>query len=829
MSMLKLLPALFVFSLFAPLCAKAQSRYRLTGSVRDGRTDAPVVRANIQILDTGIGTTTDSSGQFSVPLPRGVQTVQISHQSYETAQRTVTGNRDQTLSVLVNERVTLLRETVITANGPGQQVRSNVGGVTSISVRTLKQLPTLFGEVDVMRSIQLLPGVSSVGEASTGFNVRGGNTDQNLILMDDAPLFNASHLLGFVSVFNPDVVQDVALYRGSVPANYGGRAASVLQTRLKDANATHLMVAGGLGLLSSRLKVETPIIKNKLVVYGAGRVSYLNQMLRVFPVPSIKGIRAGFSDYVVRANFTPNRNAGPSKNKLAFTYFSSNDRFRFPADTLGQADLGGTQSEFGWNTRIASLSWSRYLSDRWQLQASGVWSRYRSSISNPDSTRAYALTSGLDYKQAKIVLGYTSGSGAPANGKKTDLGGPRLSAEMGLIGIQYDVVAGRLEPTDARSQINPVRLPNEQALELAAYATADLAVTKNLSVQAGLRTSWFGQQGPVMTYAYRNPAVRSPETLADSSMTGSGQFAQTYNGLEPRLSVRLALGESASVKLGAGRMIQYLQQLSNTTAALPADRWKVSDAYLKPAIADQLTFGYFQNIGGNAVELSVEVFYKRLTNVNDFKGGTVLLLNRYPETALLQGNGFARGLELYARKNTGLLTGWISYTYSQTRFRILGLTPETTVNRGNYYPAPYDKPHMLNVILNYKLGSRVSVSANGIYNTGRPITYPVGKLYAGGRIVPYFLDRNQSRIPDYLRFDIGLTINGLRSSGQPDSKRRFESDWSISCYNLLSRRNAYSVFVQTPTRYAQYYNRVDIYKLSVLGSAIPSLTYNFRF
>ena len=271
-------------------------------------------------------------------------------------------------------------------------------------------------------------------------------------------------------------------------------------------------------------------------------------------------------------------------------------------------------------------------------------------------------------------------------------------------------------------------------------------------------------------------------------------------------------------------MIQYVQQLSNTTAALPADRWQVTDRHLKPQVADQVSLGYFQNLRNDAVELSVEVFYKRLTNVNDFKGGTTLLLNRYPETAVLQGNGFAQGLELYVRKNAGLLTGWISYTYSQTRFQIAGPFADATVNGGRYYPAPYDKPHILNTILNYKLTNRISVSVNGVYASGRPVTYPSAKIYVGNRVVPYFTDRNQGRLPDYVRFDLGLTINGLK-----DEKRRFESDWNLSLYNVLGRRNAYSVYVQTPTVYAEYYNRVNAYKLSVLGSAIPSVSYNFRF
>ncbi len=792
-----------------PLLTVAQSRFRLVGTVLNAQTDAPVAGASVLILDTGIGTVTDSAGGFSLPLPKGNQTVQVSSQGFETQQRTVTARADLSLQFRLAERITLLRETTVTASMPGQNVSSNNVGVTMLSMRTLKQLPTLLGEVDVLRTVQFLPGVSSVGEASTGFNVRGGNADQNLILLDDAPVFNASHLLGFISVFNPDVVQDINFYRGSVPAQYGGRAASVLQTRLKEAKATKLGVSGGLGLLSSRLKIDAPIIKNKLAFYAAGRVAYVDQVLKLFPIKALAGAGAGFTDAVLRADYFPN-----ITNKLSLTVFNSTDRFQLPGDSLQTVALAGSQTAFRWQTRIVSLAWSRYLSSRWQVQTTGTWSRYQSTISTPDSARSYNLRSGIDYGQFRSNFTYTNGT--------------RIQAEAGISGIVYDVTAGQLDPGDARSNINPVRLPNERAVETGMYGQADVTLSKRLSVQLGLRYSWFGRLGPATTYGYRAGLARSPETITDSVVTNSG-FAQTYSGLEPRLSVRLGLSEKASVKFGLSRMIQYLQQLSNTTAALPADRWQVADAYLKPQVAEQVSLGYFQNLRNDAIELSVEVFYKRLTNVNDFRGGTTLLLNRYPETALLQGNGFARGVELYIRKNTGLLTGWISYTYSQTRFQIDGEQPETRVNNGNYYPAPYDKPHILNAILNYKLSSRVSVSVNGVYTSGRPITYPTAKMYVGNRVVPYFTERNQSRLPDYVRMDIGLTINGIRGYTRSGRETRFESDWSFSLYNVLGRRNAYSVYVQTPVLFAEYYNSVNAYKLSVLGSVIPSISYNFRF
>ncbi len=438
-----------------------QSR-RLTGYVRNDRTDAPVANASVLLSDVGLGTVTDSAGYLSVPLPKGVQTVQVSHQSFETTQRTVTARADVSLSFRLAERVTLLRETIVTANQPGQTVRSNTVGVTTLSVRTLKQLPALLGEADVMRMVQFLPGVSNVGEASTGFNVRGGNADQNLILLDDAPLFNASHLLGFISVFNPDVVQDVSFYRGSVPANYGGRAASVLQTRLKEAKATRFGVSGGLGLISSRLKIEAPLIRNKLSFYAAGRIAYADQLLRLFPVRALAGVKAGFTDAVLRADYFPN-----AKNKLSLTVFNSTDRFRLPGDSLRQVELDGSGSEFGWKSRIVTFGWSRYVSARWQVQTTGVWSRYRSSISTPDPARAYRLTSGIDYKQLKTNLTYTNGT--------------RFQAEAGLSGILYDVVAGRLEPNHPCSQVNPVLLPNQRAIETGVYAQADWTLSKRVS------------------------------------------------------------------------------------------------------------------------------------------------------------------------------------------------------------------------------------------------------------------------------------------------------------------------------------------------------------
>ena len=537
----------------------------------------------------------------------------------------------------------------------------------------------------------------------------------------------------------------------------------------------------------------------------AGRLSTVNQMLKIFPIKALVGVKGGFHDLNTRLDFWPN-----ARNKISLTAFRSSDSFTLPGDSLNQVELSGSATTFAWRTNAATLSWSHYLSARWQVQSSAVWSRYIAEVSVPDSAKAYRLTSGVDYAQLKTNFTY-----APNDRWQTDLG---------LNAIRYEVTAGRLDAVGPYSQVNPVRLPNEQALEAALYANTDLKLNQRWSVQAGLRGSWFGRLGPDVAYRYTIGAAPTLESLTDSVVTQAGSLGSTFGNLEPRFSVRWSLRKDVSLKLGVSRMVQYLQLLSNTAAALPADRWKLVDEHVQPQIADQLSLGYFQLLPKSNVEILLEAFYKRLTNVTDFRGNVPLLLNRYPETAVLQGSGFARGLEMLLRRNSGLLTGWLSYTYSQTRFRLAGASPGERINEGTYYPAGYDRPHVLNAVLNYKLSARVSVSMNGVYTSGRPITYPAAKIYIGTRTVPYYTDRNLGRLPAYIRGDLGLVVNGKRVPG-----RRFESDFSLSLYNVLGRRNAYSVYVNTLPVYPQYYNPVRAYKLSVLGAIIPSVSYNFRF
>ena len=795
-----ILAAILLFSFIG----QAQGTFKLTGYVHDA-TDRPCIGTAVLVLDTGYGAVTDSVGYYSLPVPKGLQTIQFSHKGFQTQQRSITIRANATLNVQLLEQVTLLREVTVTGSQPGQQVQSNATGVTTLSVRALRNLPSLLGELDVMRSVQFLPGVSSVGEASTGFNVRGGSADQNLVLLDEIPLFNAQHLLGFLSVFNPDAVQDMTFYRGTAPAGYGGRAASVLHVRLKEANARRFSTAVGLGLLNSRLMVETPIIKNKMSVYVGGRFSTVNKLLSLVPIKALAGVRGGFQDITARLDYRPN-----ARNKLSLTAFGSADRFTMPDDLLQQVELSGSSTTYGWRTKALTLQWSSYISSRWQMQSSVVWTGYTATVSVPDSAKAYRLTSGVNYAQLKTNFTYTPNT--------------RRQAEVGISIIRYGVSPGQLEAASPQSQINPVRLPNEQAIEAALYAHTDLTLSENWSVQAGLRGSWFGRLGPDVTYRYQPGQVPALETRLDSAVTPAGQLSATFANVEPRFSIRWSLNKHTSLKIGASRMVQYLQLLSNTAAALPADRWKLTDGYIRPQIADQVSLGYFGYLPKQTVDVSVEVFYKWLSGVSDFRGNVPLLLNPYPETAVLQGEGFARGLEVFIRRNSGLLTGWLSYTFSQTRFRLIGRSPTETINNGQYYPAGYDRPHLLNVILNYKFSTRVSLSLTGVYSSGRPVTYPIAKLYIGNRIVPYYTDRNQSRIPDYVRADLGIIINNPRVPG-----RRLESDWNLSLYNVLGRRNAYSIYVLTAPLYAQYYNAVNAYKLSVLGAIIPSISYNLRF
>jgi len=801
---------LLFFLIFSLSTAYAQRKFTLSGVIRQSNNEKPLPRAAIYVDETGYGTLSDTLGRYQVLVPKGTFNITVSYQGFFTKHQRIDINNNFMVDIIMDEKANDLDEVVVSANSASQNVKRLETGVTNMSIRNMKKLPTLLGELDIIKSLFSLPGVASVGEGASGFNVRGGNIDQNLILMDNAPVFNASHLMGFFSVFNPDALRDINFYRGGIPAQYGGRTASVLNINLRDANAQKFSGQGGIGLVSSRLMLEAPIIKDKsgdsrASFFVASRFSYVGYLFKLLPQQNIKNTKADFYDITAKVEFRPTK-----KDKIALTGFTGFDKFKVAGDSLANLEVNASSSLFNWRTTNGTLSWVHSFGTKLTSKIVGVYSRYDANIINPDSVLAFHLESNIIYKNLKADFNYL-----PSEKQKID---------FGVSTIDYQIQPGKLSPDNANSQINPLTLRNESALESAIYINDEYDFNKKFSVLMGVRYSFFMNRGTGYTYNYRDGLPKSIETLTDSTLYSKGSVMKIYGGIEPRFSAKYSLNDNASIKFSLNRMIQYIQLISNTTAALPTARWKSADNYVKPQIADQISIGYFQNLNDNKIEASIEFFYKKLINVADYKDGSNILLDKFPEASILQGIGRAYGAELYVKKNIGLLTGWMSYTYSQTQFLVKSKFEEETINNGEYFSPNYNKPHIFNLIASYQATKRISFSTNFTFSTGRPISYPAAKFYVGGLVVPYYANRNQANIPNYVRLDLAMNIDA-----DPYKTKKFKGSWNFSVYNALNTRNAYSVFFRTMSRYAQYYNKVDIYKLSILGSMIPSISYNFKF
>ena len=782
----------------------SQKSIKISGNIIQTDTKKPIAGAFIIISQIGYGTTSDSLGYYEVNIQRGSHLLDVSHQGYFKKYLRVEAKENQTVNFSLDEKVNDLEELKISANSSQQNVKRLGTGVTSLSSRAIKKLPSLLGEVDIIKSLFTLPGVTTVGEGASGFNVRGGNIDQNLILLDEAPIFNSSHLLGFFSVFNPDAFRDFNFYRGGVSAQYGGRISSVLNVNLKDANAEKFSVNGGLGSVASRLFIEAPIIPGKLSFFVAGRISYVDQMIKVFNIKRLKDSRASFYDLTTKIEFKPSK-----KDKIAFSAFHGTDFFKLAKDTVSTLD-DSAESLYNWSSTNATLSWSHYFGPKFSFKAFGIHSKYDVNITNDDSTTAFRISNGIDYKSIKALAIYNLNSSN--------------EIEFGFQINENRIAPGSLRPTLPSSNKNPVTLRNERGLESALFINDKLSVNDKFDLGIGLRYVLYQNFGDNVVYNYDSGKPRNTLTLLDSTIYNKGEVIQSYWSFEPRLSLNFKINNSSSIKASAHRMRQFMQLISATTAALPSDSWKLSDKYIKPQLADQFSVGYFRNIEKKSYETSVELFYKNLSNVVEYKDGETLLLNPNLERVILQGNGYSYGAELYIKKNLGVFTGWLSYTYSQTRIKIAGETEEETINNGEYFPPIFNRPHSFNAVGSYQANKIVSFSGNLNFTSGRAITYPASKFFISGATLPYYNSRNQSQIPDYLRLDLAINIET-----HPYRTKGYRGSWNISLYNAMGRRNAYSVFFRSKTPFNAFNNRIKIYKLSVLGAIIPSLTYNFRF
>ncbi|MCK8493028.1 TonB-dependent receptor [Spirosoma sp. RP8] len=763
-------------------------RSTIAGSVRNVSSGEPIVGAAVYIENPRVGTVTDQFGYYSITLPRGRHDLKLRSIGMKDTRRRVILYADGKLDVEMEDDVIALKEVVIEAekdvNVSGMQM-----GQQRVDIKTIRQVPTALGEADLLRVILTLPGVKSVGESSTGLNVRGGATDQNLILYNDAPIYNTSHLFGFFSAFNPDVIKSAELYKSGIPSRFGGRLSSVLDVQTRDGNKKKLVGSGGIGLLTGRLTLEGPLIKEKTSFIIGGRSTYSDWLLKQLPNSSFNNSRASFYDLNLHVTHDVNE-----KNTLYLTGYLSKDNFRLNSDTTYQ-----------YQNQTATLKWKHIVNNKLYSVFTGSYSGYKYSVSSEKNpVNAYQLNFALSQSQVKADFNYF-----PSN---------QHAVDFGISSTYYKLSPGNFQPRGRESLILPDVVPSEQGIENAVYIGDKFDITDQLSISGGLRYSAYTYLGAKSVFQYAPGLPRTVNTITDTLTYGNNQAIQTYHGPEYRLSLRYALSRTASIKASFNRMRQYIQMLSNTTVIAPTDIWKLSDPNIKPQIGDQYALGFYRNNRTNTIETSVEVYYKTMQNLLDYRSGAVLFLNQHIETDVVNAQGKAYGIEFLVKKTTGKLNGWLSYTYARTLLRTNGLNNTEIINQGAYYPSNYDKPHDFTMIGNYKINRRFSLSLNFTYSTGRPITLPVSKYTLDGAQRLLYSERNQYRIPDYYRADFAMNIEGNHKV-----KKLAHSFWTIAIYNLTGRRNVYSVYFKSENGF------INGYKLSIFGQPIPSVTYNFRF
>lgn len=765
--------------------APANGQATVSGRVRDAKGES-VVGALVYGEVPGNGVSTDQFGAYTLTLPVGRQRLNVRSLGFKNTSRLLNLHGSGRLDVDLEADITALKEVVVEGE-KAKNVTSMRMGVTKLDIKDIKQIPTVFGETDVLRVVLLLPGVKSIGEGNTGFSVRGGGADQNLVLYNDAVIYNPTHLFGFFSAFNADMLKSAELYKSTVPARYGGRLSSVLDVVTRDGNRKQLAGAGGIGLLTSRLTLEGPLAGGKGSWLVGGRTSYSDWLLRQLPSRTLQNSAAGFSDLSGHLAYDLN-----DHNSLYATAYYSHDRFRLASDTV-----------YTYSNVAASLKWKHTLSDKLYGVLTGTFSRYQYDLRS-EKTVTTASTLAYNLNQGGLQADFTYFAGA----------GHTL--EFGASSLLYRIAPGQLTPVGDKSLVVSTILEYEQALESALYLADRFDLTPRLGVEAGLRYSLFNALGPRSVATYQPGISRSERTATGTTSYGSGQLLATYQGPEWRLSTKYMLTDRASVKASYNRTRQYIHQLTNTTVVSPTDNWKLSDGYIQPQVADQLVLGYYQNLRSNSVEVSVEGYYKILHNFLDYKDGATLLLNPHLETDVVNARGRAYGAELLVRKTTGKLNGWASYTYSRVLTQVNTATDQ--VNEGRWYPGNYDKPHDFTLVGNYRFNRRISASLNASYSTGRPITLPLSQYYLNGVLRVFYSERNAYRVPDYYRVDLAFNLEGNHKI-----KKLAHGSWTLAIYNLLGRRNPYSIYFQSQQ------GQINGYQLSIFGQPIPTVTYNFRF
>ena len=763
------------------LAALAQQG-QVSGIVKDAETNESLVGVSIYVEHLQTGTTTNEKGRYELSLPEGEHELRVSCIGYSTLEKRISiGSKPLTLNLKMQPETEKLSEVQIIDQRKDRNVSEMAMSVQTLDMITIKKIPALMGEVDVIKSIQLLPGVQAASEGSSGFSVRGGSTDHNLILLDDAPIYNASHFLGFFSVFNNDVVKDATLYKGDIPANFGGRLSSVLDVQVKDEIPTKFSGQGGIGLVTSRLMLETPAFNQKTSVMLAGRTTYAGLVL---PFLGEDLNQSSIYFYDLNAKVVQ---VLDNRNRLFVSFYHGHDEFSM------QKMIG-----LGYGNTSATLRWNHIFSNRLTSNLSLIGSRYRYSIDVNFNPYDFSIKAGTDavnlsYDFAMVwndnhvsKFGLTTGLQSYNQGELEDRGGALA---------QY-------------LQVNPSISVARKGLEHALYFTHDYTPTPRFTLRLGMRLSCFQNIGAEDVFVFNDIYL-----VTDTLHYGKGEIFNTQINPEPRVATMYRINESSSVKASYSRTAQYAQVASSATGGLPFDVWFPTSPNVKPQKCDQFALGYFHNFSNDAIETSVEVYYKNMQNVIDFKDNAMTYGSLLIDGQLRSGKGRSYGVEFLVRKNVGKFTGWISYTYSRTFRTING------INYGKEYRSPYDRPHNFVIVANYDVTPRISLAANWIYNTGQPVTFPCGQYTIGGvTYAVYNGKRNESRYPDYHRLDLSFTCK----LGKLDNKR-WQHELNVSVYNAYARHNTWAItFDQGP-------DGSIVTKNMYLFSAVPSISYNFKF
>ena len=756
----------------------SQTKFTISGTVTDSLKGEEIIDATIKIVGTNNGVRTNEYGFYSISLPKGNYTISYSVVGYSSKEVLLDLSENKRINmqlVSLSEKYKTLNEIKVTAKKQDQNITDPLMGVERLNPNAIAKIPVIFGEKDIIKTMQLLPGVKSAGEGNSGFYVRGGSADQNLILLDEAPVYNASHLLGFFSTFNSDAIKDAVLYKGNQTANFGGRLSSVLDIKMNEGNSNRYNVSGGIGLIASRLNVEGPIVKDKASFLISGRRTYADVFLGLSD--QFKGNTLYFYDLNAKLNYRLN-----TKNRLFLSGY-------FGRDKLGL----GTQFGIDWGNATGTVRWNRIISGKWFSNTSFIVSAYDYKIAISNEILSFSVKSSINDLNLKHEYQYFANT--------------RNKVKFGVNVIRHSIIPGQID-VDETSFINPIRLTPNKSLESALYITNDWNATEKLTISYGIRASSFtmlGNDQNVYTY-------NSTGSVTNTTTYKDNEFVKTYPVIEPRVSMSYVYSKTASFKLAYSRNAQYLHLISNTTTSTPTDLWIPSSINIKPEISDQVSFGWFKNFKENTYEMNIETYYKNMQNQIDYRNGADLQANEFIEGELLTGVGRAYGLEFVFKKKTGKLTGWIGYTLSRSERKIDG------INSNNWYAAKQDRTHDLSVVAIYDLTPKLSISGLFVFYTGNAVTFPSGKYELNGQTYFTFTERNGYRMPDYHRMDIGLTWMRKNTA-------KYESSWTFSIYNLYARENAFSIrFEQSETNP----NVTEAIQTS-LFKIVPSVTYNFKF